>query len=111
MAAIGGIEAFNPAMPEAWSSYKQRINFFLVANGVTEEKKKVATLFSVCGAAIFEVASSLGASEALEGKKYDDIMGLLDNHFSPKPSVSVHRLLFYKRDQFPGRMYLYIWQS
>ncbi|XP_066490543.1 uncharacterized protein [Tiliqua scincoides] len=102
MAVQGQMEVFDPAFPELWDNYAERLEFFLEARGITEAALKRATLLSVCGAATFEIAQSLVAPNELRTTSYRDIMTLLKSHFSPLPSRIARRHAFYKRNQAAG---------
>ncbi|XP_060094731.1 uncharacterized protein K02A2.6-like, partial [Heteronotia binoei] len=96
------IETFDPANPEAWESYAERVEFYLRANKVTDAGSKRDVLLSICGPATFEIAKGLSAPARLTEKSYEEIIRLLTGHFSPQPSRVARRFLFHRRDQAVG---------
>ncbi|XP_060116324.1 uncharacterized protein K02A2.6-like, partial [Heteronotia binoei] len=96
------IETFDPANPEGWESYAERVEFYLRANKVTDAGTKRDVLLSVCGPATFEIAKGLSAPVRLTEKSYEEIIRLLTGHFSPQPSRVARRFLFHRRDQAVG---------
>ncbi|XP_060089380.1 LOW QUALITY PROTEIN: uncharacterized protein K02A2.6-like, partial [Heteronotia binoei] len=98
----GYLEPFDPANPEGWESYSERVEFYLRANKITDAGAKRDVLLSVCGPATFEIAKGLSAPARLAEKSYDEIIRLLTGHFSPQPSRVARRFLFHKRDQTAG---------
>ncbi|XP_060106178.1 uncharacterized protein K02A2.6-like, partial [Heteronotia binoei] len=98
----GPIETFDPANPEAWESYAERVEFYLRANKVTDAGSKRDVLLSICGPATFEIAKGLSAPARLTEKSYEEIIRLLTGHFSPQPSQVARRFLFHRRDQAVG---------
>ncbi|XP_060093621.1 uncharacterized protein K02A2.6-like, partial [Heteronotia binoei] len=96
------IETFDPANPEGWESYAERVEFYLRANKVTDAGTKRDVLLSVCGPATFKIAKGLLAPVRLTEKSYEEIIRLLTGHFSPQPSRVARRFLFHRRDQAVG---------
>ncbi|XP_066492494.1 uncharacterized protein [Tiliqua scincoides] len=99
MTTQGHIGEFDPASPELWDTYAERLEFFLEANAVKDVALKRATLLSICGSATFEISQNLVAPAELRDTSYKDIVGLLQNHFSPQPSRIACRHTFYKQGQ------------
>jgi len=81
--------------------YLERLELFLTANNV-EEEKKVAHLLSGIGAKAYAVVKNLTAPRTPKECSWDRLKELLINHFKPKPPVIVERFAFHKRDQRPG---------
>jgi len=65
MATHGSVLLFGPEKEE-WSTYVERLDYYLVANGVTNEHdaKKVAILMSNCGPTVYGTIRSLVDAEA-----------------------------------------------
>ena len=59
MATHGSMEAFNP-QAEDWTIYAERLQHYLVANGVEDADKKRAILLTVCGAPTYKLLRSFG---------------------------------------------------
>ncbi|KAL1435108.1 hypothetical protein MTO96_011272 [Rhipicephalus appendiculatus] len=98
---LGLIEPFDTSTPAKWDSYVARFKFFLDANAVAGEKRRLAVFFSVCSGATFELLESLVAPATPESKTLAEVFELLKAHFSPQPSEIVRRNTFYKRNQAP----------
>ena len=76
--------------------YLERLELFLTANNV-EEEKKVAHLLSGIGAKVYAVVKNLTALRTPKECNWDRLKELLINHFKPKPPVIVKRFAFHKR--------------
>ena len=58
MASLGKIGEY-PAASEEWVQYFERLEFFLIANKLTEEEMKHATLLSVISPCTFKLLQNL----------------------------------------------------
>lgn len=67
-------------------------------NGIAEEVK-VATFLSVIGPKTYSLLRSLAQPQKPGEKTYNDIVKILDKHFTPKPLVIAERFRFHKRNQ------------
>lgn len=105
MAMLGNIEQFNANDPTGWESYQERIEFFLAANGITDVNKKKTVFLSVCGSSTYEILRSLIAPTKVINKSYEEIVTVLQQHFTPRTSEIVYRFRFYRRDQQPGETF------
>ena len=101
MATHGKMSPFN-ASQEPWSTYKERLEFYFTANDITTAEQKRAVLLTVCGSATFQTVKSLVQPDTLATKSYDTLCTVLQNYFSPAPSVTVQRYKFHSRNQNPG---------
>lgn len=63
MSTIGSIEPFDPANPDDWDTWKERLEFFLLANDVVEPGKRRAAFISVCGKETYALLKSLLSPE------------------------------------------------
>ncbi|KAL6455440.1 hypothetical protein MHYP_G00004880 [Metynnis hypsauchen] len=97
---IGHIGPFDENV-EQWSSYTERFEYFVEANGI-ETVKTVSTFLSVMGAKTFTLLRSLVQPAKPGEKSYADIVSTLGSHFSPKPLVIAERFRFHKRNQEEG---------
>jgi len=88
MAALRKIEEYC-ASTKDWPQYIERLEFFLVANKVMDEDLKRATLLSVIGPCTFKVLWNLLAPDKLGDKTYAQLVKVLTDHFSPRPSEIV----------------------
>ena len=101
MATFGKIGEYY-ADTEEWTQYVECLKFFLIANKVTEEEMKRATLLSVISLRTFKSLRNLLTPEKPGDKPYADLVKVLTDHFSPKPSKIVQRAKFYRRSRKPG---------
>lgn len=97
---IGHINPFDESL-EQWTTYVERFEFFVTANGI-EEEKKLAVFLSVIGASTYGLLRSLVAPEKPGAKTYAQLIEVLKGHFSPKPIVIAERFRFHKRNQQEG---------
>ncbi|XP_049520471.1 uncharacterized protein K02A2.6-like [Dermacentor silvarum] len=101
---LGSMGEFTPTSSGevALSSYVERLEFYFEANDITTEDKKRAVLCTVSGPATYAVIRSLCSPALPSATSYADIVQKLSVPFNPKPSVTVQRFQFGKRDQRPG---------
>ena len=85
-----------------WELYVERLEFHFVANDITDEAKKKATLLSVCGAATYKLMCDLVAPAKPKDKTFKQLKDILQKHLKPKPSVIVQRYKFNTRSQQQG---------
>ena len=69
---------------------------------MTEDEMKRATLLSVIGPRSFKLLRNLLTPEKPGDKPYADLVKVLTDHFSLKPSEIVQRAKFYSRSRKPG---------
>ena len=101
MATHGSLVQFNPDKEE-WTSYVERLNYYLIANEVTDDTKKCAILMSGCGPMTYKTICSLVDSETRKTIKYNDLVEIVTSHFDPKPLSIVQRFKFYNRSREKG---------
>uniref|UniRef100_A0A3B3SNE8 CCHC-type domain-containing protein n=1 Tax=Paramormyrops kingsleyae TaxID=1676925 RepID=A0A3B3SNE8_9TELE len=92
-ALLGHIDAFDEST-EQWSTYVERFEHFIEANDVV--------FLSVIGAITYRLLRSLLAPEKPGTKMYQDLVDILNAHFSPKPIIITERFRFHKRNQEEG---------
>ncbi|KAL7856631.1 hypothetical protein SRHO_G00155300 [Serrasalmus rhombeus] len=90
---VGSIGPFDASV-EQWSSYTERFDYFVLANGI-EGDKIVPTFLSVMGRSLVQPAKP-------GSKTYGTIVEILSGHFSSKPLVIAERFRFHKRSQEEG---------
>ena len=100
MVTLGKIGRYCAAT-EDWPQYIEHLEFFLIANKVTEEEMKRATFLSVIGPRTFKLLRNLLTPEKPGDKSYAELVKVLTDHFSPKPSEIVQRSKFYNRSRKP----------
>ena len=86
-------DAFQPGV-DNWTEWKERLDFYLEAEGITDNDKKRSVLLTVCGKETYSLVKSLVAPNNVKDKSFEQIVSLLDRHFKPKPSVTVARFKF-----------------
>ncbi|KAL1286096.1 Uncharacterized protein TPS_00892 [Trichinella pseudospiralis] len=99
---LGYIEEFDISKPKEWTAYASRLTFFLEANNVTDSAKRRAVLLSSCGGAVFNLIQALISPANPNEKFFDEILFVLEEHFSRRPSEIVKRNAFYKRNRKIG---------
>ena len=62
MATHGSLVQFDPDKEE-WTSYVEPLNYYLIANEVTDDTKKCAILMSGCGPMTYKTIRSLVDTE------------------------------------------------
>ncbi|KAL7854700.1 hypothetical protein SRHO_G00168900 [Serrasalmus rhombeus] len=97
---VGSIGPFDASV-EQWSSYTERFDYFVLANGI-EGDKIVPTFLSVMGPKTFNLLRSLVQPAKPGSKTYETIVEILSGHFSPKPLIIAERFRFHKRSQEEG---------
>lgn len=97
MALIGEIGQFD-STTDQWSSYKERLEQFIVANDVAEDKH-VPVLLSVIGGRTYELLRTLTAPHRPAEKTFAQLCEILENHLAPRPLVIAERFRFHKRNQ------------
>ena len=70
---VGAIGTFDPTTSK-WSSYSERLHKYLVANGITDGRKKVAVLLSVVGGKTYDLLRDLFALNMPNTKTYDELV-------------------------------------
>ena len=93
---VGQMEHFDYESGDDWPTYVERLEQYLTANSVTEEKKKVAVLITVMGAKAYGLLRNLVAPDKPADKKFDDLVRIMKDHLNPKPLVIAERFKFHK---------------
>ena len=97
---IGNIGPFEESV-EQWSSYTERFENFMLANGITGDRV-VPTFLTVMGGKTFNLLRSLVTPEKPGDRGYDEIVAILKAHYSPKRLLIAERFRFHKRNQGGG---------
>ena len=98
---IGQVEPFIVGKHD-WTLYVERVQEYLVANGISTEEKKRAVLVTLMGSEAYELLASLVAPDKPSTKKFDDIIATMEKYLKPKPLVIAERFKFHKRSQKEG---------
>ena len=95
MASFGGVaREFDPNQ-ESFGTYSRWLEQYLVANGVSSDVKKRATLLSVVGPRTFALLEDLVAPRMVSDLPYAELVTVLQGHFEPKSSEIVARFRFH----------------
>ncbi|XP_064469988.1 uncharacterized protein K02A2.6-like [Ornithodoros turicata] len=94
MATIGQVENFDETISD-WISYEERLSSFLKVNKIGDDRK-VDAFLSIIGPKTYTLLKTLLAPEKPSDKTLDDLMKVLRDHLSPKPSVIAERAKFHK---------------
>ncbi|XP_022816983.1 uncharacterized protein K02A2.6-like [Spodoptera litura] len=95
---------------QSWETYKGHINQWYVANDITEVSdptgiKRRAILLSALADGTHKLAVDLALPKQLQDVPYEDILRLLDEHFTPKRCGFGERFKFYAATQQEGETY------
>ena len=96
MSLVGKIVDFDPAA-ETWQQYSERLTYYFLANGVTEEERKKATLLAAMSPKNFRLLRNLLSPETPDDKTFKEIVEILQKHHNPPPSEIVQRYRFHTR--------------
>ena len=100
-ALVGSPEAFEPSTDD-WRLYAQRFEHFLLANGITDDSKRLHLLLALIGNATLKLLADLVAPQKPGELSYNKICEQLEKHFSPKPVKIAERFRFHNRRQQSG---------
>ena len=101
MATFGQVGAFIEGQEE-WKQYVERLEQYLIANGVESAQKKRAIFLSTIGPKAYKLLSSLVAPASPGEKDYADLVKIMADHHSPPPSEIVQRFRFHTRFRRQG---------
>ena len=101
MGILGTIEFFNPSS-EDWNAYCERLDQYVIANEIKEEKKIVATFLTSVGSKTYNVLRDLLAPVKPSSVKLTDLVTTLRDHYEPKPIVIAERFHFHRCEQREG---------
>nr|XP_015800346.2 uncharacterized protein LOC107375995 [Nothobranchius furzeri] len=101
VAVIGTVSPF-ARESQSWEEYSEMLEVFFEANEIDDADEKKAVLLSGVGSATYSLLRSLLSPETQKDKTYDELIQILQTHFSPKPSQIVQRFKFNSRMQKTG---------
>ncbi|KAG6464303.1 hypothetical protein O3G_MSEX014427 [Manduca sexta] len=95
---------------QSWKNYKSRITQWFIANNITSTSdaqgvKRRAILLSALAEGTFQLASDLALPKDVQDVPYEDIIKLLDDHFTPKRLGFGERSTFYNATQNPDESF------
>ena len=100
MATLGKMGEYCPSSKE-WPQYIKYLEFFLIANKITDDALKRATVLSVMGPQTFKLLQNLITPVQPGDKMYAELVEVLTDHFSSKQLEIVQRSKFYSRLRKP----------
>ena len=86
---------------EDWLSYVERLEHFFKANKI-ESKQWLSVFLSTIGAPTYKVLKSVVAPKKPDDKDLGTLAEALQGYFSPKPSQTMQRFKFHRRNRLPG---------
>ena len=101
MAAHGNIEEFDHSLQD-WTQYCERLEKYFLSNDVKDATKQCAILLSVSSSATYRLVRNLVAPAKLTDKLFNNIVELVHDHYTPKPSMIAQRFQFHCRSQKEG---------
>jgi len=101
MAFIGHINEFD-FNKDDWECYTERVEQFFLANDV-EDGKKASILLTFIGQNGYSVLRDLCQPDKTGSKSYKELVKLMQNHLSPKPSEMAERYKFQQIKQKVGQ--------
>ena len=99
-ALIGCIEPFDASANDC-ETYAARLEQYLDANSIREEKK-AAKLLTLIGGPTYQLIRNLVAPADPKTRSFDELTAALTQHFAPVPLAIAEHYCFHKRDQAPG---------
>lgn len=103
MSAHGKMGTFDSAR-KSWISYAERLEFYFLANKVTDDDMKKAVFITVVGTQTYTLLKSLLQPQSPQSASLSDMKTALKKHFSSKPSFIVQRYKFHTRIRKPTEM-------
>ena len=94
----GSLATFDSASEE-WTEYVERLEFYFVANGITDSTKQRAVLLSCYGSSTFRLLRSLVLPAPLTDFSFRELVAKMKAHQEPIPSVIVLRYQFNSRQR------------
>lgn len=67
-----------------WEGYIERLEFYFVANKITEAKMKSSILLSACGSKTYSLVRNLVLSRKPGDVEYVDIVKIFENQLKPR---------------------------
>ena len=98
MAAHGNIEEFDHSAQD-WTEYCEQLEQYFLSNDVQDATKQCAILVSISGSATYRLIRNVVAPAKPTDKSFDNIVELVSDHYTPKPSAFVQRCRFHSRSQ------------
>lgn len=97
----GNVREFDPSSAD-WVVYKRRLDNYFTVNEITDENKKRAILLNALNEEAYKLIYNMCLPHFPEGKTYDQLSTLFNNHFKNNESVFAARAKFF--EAFRSRM-------
>ena len=97
---VGTIGEFDD-VKEDFESYTERLECWMLANDVKDEKKKPIFL-SLVGSKTYKLLKNLVTPDKPTAKSFDELTKALKDHYKPEPSIIAERYRFNRRSQQMG---------
>ena len=110
MVVHGTLASFDPEV-EDWTEYTDRLSYYFIANGISDNAKKCAILISCCGPAIFHLIKSLVFPDSLTDFSFAQLVEKVRVHREPKTSTILRRFQFNSRTRPPMSQWLITWRN
>ena len=78
-AQFGQVNEFDPQVDD-WTHYVERLDYYFVANDMTNAEKKRAVLLSVVGATTYRLLRNLIAPAKPDEKTYKELVDAVKGH-------------------------------
>ena len=102
-ATLRQLELFDPQVDD-WVTCTERTEQFFIANGITDDAKKIAVLLTVIGGKAYALLRNLLAPAKPAEKSFDVLVKVIEDHLKPKPLVIAERFKFHRGNQHEGEM-------
>ncbi|KER23031.1 hypothetical protein T265_09009 [Opisthorchis viverrini] len=96
--SIGELEEFT-ANGDSWNQYVEWVNFYFLANQITDHQRQIYILLAIC----IWATCSLIRFEFSKYEYFDDLVSVISEHYNPKTYVIVRRFNFNTRVQKEGK--------
>jgi hypothetical protein len=73
-----------------WKVWLRRFDLYVEANGITGDRKIIATLLNEAGSGIEEIYEAIRKTDvSKKDEKYEDISKLITDHFEPQKNTNL----------------------
>lgn len=77
-----------------WSLYKDRFQNYIIANSIKDDNVKKVLFLSMCSEESMELLNGLCIPDKPQDRTFDDLVKVLDTHFTPKQLFFPPRYVF-----------------
>ncbi|KAK3748327.1 hypothetical protein QZH41_005512, partial [Actinostola sp. cb2023] len=102
MAAVyGKVDKFD-AKSQSWEDYIEVMGHYFVANGIEDQPQRKAILLASVGEKTYALIKSICQPSRPAEKSFNELVKLVQDHHTPKPSEIVQRYKFHTRSRKDG---------